>query len=349
MGEEFTPEELVILGETPEPKTEAQAPPEGEAKPPVEGEQPPAEGAAPPEKEPEHTEEEKAAAEKMGFRIDGKFIIDNEGSKIPLKRFREVYFKAQEADRGRAETERQFNLFRELGPDKFYELYPDRKPAGYQPAGKREAQPENIAEIGAKMGSMVVQGGPYNGQTLNEVFSVDPAYANALQVAFLEGQKEKVTSVQRQQEELRRESETEVSAFSDQLSTELFGKKSGELSREEEAKVVDAIQATLDWMAKTKRGAGIIADAYFLMNREGILKSAHEKGGKAALASLSKPAIPSVDTGSGKTVTGTEALESMTSDQLAAEVEKWPEARYMKFLKEAPQALRAKHPSLPWE
>jgi hypothetical protein len=158
-----------------------------------------------------------------------------------------------------------------------------------------------------------------------------------------------VTSVQRQAEDLRRESEQEVSAFSDQLSTELFGKKSGELSKDEEARVVTTIQQTLDWMSKTRRGAGIIADAYFLMNREGLLKSAHEKGGKAALASLQKPAIASVDTGSGKTVTGTEALESMSGDQMAAEMEKWPEAKYMKFLKEAPASIRAKHPSLPWE
>jgi len=343
--EELTPEEKVIVGDVePESSTADQAKPlaEGE-KPPAGGEKPLAEGEKPAGEQPEHTEEEKAAAEKQGFRIEGKFLIDDEGTKIPLTRWRKFYGQAKEVERGQAETQRKLNLFKELGPDKFYGLYPEEKPAGYKPAATRGG--DEIPE--ANIGAMVVQGGPYDGKTLNEVYQEDPAYATLLQNQYLDGRREKATTVQRQQEEIRRESETEISAFTDQLSTELFGKKTTELSKDEEAKVVATIQNTLDWMAKTRRGAGIIADAYFLMNREGILRTAHESGGKAALASLQKPPIASIDTTGGKT-TVTD-FEAMTADQLAKAIENMPDKKAMEFLKNAPAAVKAKHPQLPWE
>lgn len=342
MGDEFTPEELVVLGETPEPTPEVQAPPEGEKPAEV---TPPAEGTPPPEKEPEQTEEEKVAAEKDGFKIDGKFLVDSEGTKIPLERWRKFYAKAKDVERGQAESQRKLNLFKELGADRFYELYPEEKPAGHKPAAREEQTPT----IPANMGAMVVQGGPYNGQTLNEVYQQDPAYATSMQNQYLDGQREKVTSVTKMREDMKREADTEITAFSDQLSTDIFGKKAGELSKEEGAKIAESIQATLDWMARTKRGAGIIADAYFLMNRENILKAAHEKGGKAALASLTKPAIASIDTGGGKGPVGMDAFEAMTSDQLASKVEGMTEKEYAKFLKDAPASLKTKHPGLPWD
>lgn len=351
MGDEvFTPEELVILGEASDPSTavqETQVKETAEAK--VEettAETKTEEKPVKTDEQPEHTEEEKKAAEGMGLRIEGGFIVDDEGTKIPAKRWKSLYHDYKETQRGATETTRKFNLYRELGADKYYELYPEEKPAGYKPPATREEQTK--PEIPANIGAMVVNGGPYNGQTLNDVYAVDPAYATHLQTQYLDSQREKVTTAKQQQESLKHEAETEITAFSDHLSTELFGKKTGDLSKEEEGRVGQVIQETLDWMAKTKRGAGIIADAYFLMNKDYMLKTAAEKGGKAALESLSKkPAIPSVDTtGGGTTVTD---YEAMTGDQLAKAVEGMGEKEYAKFLKNAPASLRAKHPSLPWD
>jgi len=258
---------------------------------------------------------------------------------------RKFYAKAKDMERGTAETTRKFNLFRELGPEKFYELYPDDKPAGYQPPAAREpARPEIPANIGA----MVVQGGPYNGQTLNEVYTQDPAYATLLQNQYLDGQREKVTTAKQRHEALKSESEQEIASFSEYLATDLFGKKPGELSKDQETQLVQKIQATLDWMAQTKRGAGIIGDAYFLMNQEYMLKTAHEKGGKAALEALQKPPIASVDTAGGKSVVSTD-FESMTRDQLAAKIEGMTDAQAAKFYRDAPAGLKAKHPDLPWD
>ena len=116
MGDEdtFTKEELEILGEAPvEPPAGDPAPPvtEEAAAPPADGEAPPAEGEEKPKEgegelpadakpaEQEHTEEEQKAVESMGARIEGGFIIDDEGTKIPITRWRKLYATSKEAER----------------------------------------------------------------------------------------------------------------------------------------------------------------------------------------------------------------------------------------------------------
>ncbi|HSW65043.1 MAG TPA: hypothetical protein VLH56_17290 [Dissulfurispiraceae bacterium] len=341
--EEFTQEELVILGEAPEPTPAGQAPPAGAKAP--EGDAALPEGTPAPEKPPEHTEEEKAAAEKLGLRIEDGFIVDEDGTKIPAKRWKTLYRQAKETERGAAETQRKLNLFKELGADKFYEHYPDEKPAGYKPANRELRQETGVP---ANIGEMVVQGGPHDGKTLNEVYQDDHAYATLMQNQYLDGLKEKETETKRKQDSERERTLSEVTQFADTRAVEMFGKKYDELPEVEKARINAITSDVLDWIGKTMRTV-YIDDAYYLMNRDAIIKSAHEKGGKAALASLSKPAIPSIDTGGGKGAVGMDAYESMTSEQLAAKVADMTDAQLSKFLKEAPQSVRSKHSSLPWE
>lgn len=363
MGEEvFTAEEKVILGEEPEPQTADQAkppvegekPPEGEKTP--EGEVKPPEGKPPETKEPEHTDDEKKAVEAMGLRIDEKgFIIDDEGTRIPAKRWKKLYWEAQEAKRrhgeaetGKAQTETKFKLFKVIGPAKYYEIYPDEKPEGFQAETKPPA-----AKVSDDPFDMVAQypdpNNPYHGKTLREIYREDPAEGRRLERAWEQGQQTQRQTATETHNRLIRESEREVTDFSASIAKDLFGKEAKDLTQEEETQVSQTIQDTLNWMQKTNRGAGILADAYFIMNREKIVNDAKTKGGKAALESLQKPSVPSINSGQGAASTGMDAYEAMNVDQLAKAIENMTEKQYTHFLKSASPALKAKHPSIAWD
>ncbi len=353
MGDEiYTAEEKVILGEEPEPQAADQAtPPVTEEKP--EGEVLP-EGEKPAEtKEPEHTDDEKAEVEKMGLKIDDKgFVVDEEGTRIPAKRWKQLYYESKDAQRkataaetGRSETETKFKLFKVLGSEKYYEIHPDEAPKGYKPAGKA-AVTEDPFEMVATYPD---PNHPFHGKTLKEIYKEDPAEGRKLERAWEQSQQTQRQTQQQVHQTYVREAEREIDTFSTDIAKELFGKEPSALTKEESAQVTVAIQSTLDFMNKTRRGAGILGDAYFLMNKEKIVTDAKTKGGKAALESLQKPSIPSISAGSGAAGTGSSAYEGMTTDQLARVVEGMSDKQATQFFKNASPALKAKHPSIPWD
>lgn len=345
MGEEekYTAEELKILGEeppTPAPGDQGTPAPEPEKKEPE-----PEVKLEPEKKEEEPPPEEKQAMESMGLRIDKGYIIDDDGTKIPAKRWKSLYRDFQEEKRGKAETERKLTLFKELGPEKYYEIHPGEAPAGWKPPEKEEKPLETAIP---SLGAMIVKGGPHDGKTLNEVWQEDPAYASAIQNNYLDTERRKVETEHQTNERLKRESEEEINTFTVEISKELFDKEADKLTPKEEAEIAKAIQSVLDWMGKTNRGSGKIQDAYFLMNKEKILTDAKTKGAKAALEGLKKPSIPSISPAGGAVSSGFSAYEGMTAEQLADEVAKMSDKEAMKFFREAPQSLRAKFPSAAW-
>ncbi len=267
--------------------------------------------------------------------------------KIPAKRFKEVYWKSKDVERKAAETERKLNLFKELGADKYYELHPDEAPEGWKPVEEKTLERNEVTE---QLGAMIVQGGPHDGKTLNDVWQEDPAYANYLQTQFLTAQHKAQETERQRDESLRQESEKEVNALVSDLANELYGKKADALTPDEEAKIGETVQATLNWMAKTHRGGGVLADAYFLMNKDKILQDAKGKGAKGALENLKKGSAPaSIDFGkSGGDGGGFGPYEAMTADQLQVAIDKMETGEYQKFLKDAPVSLRTKYPSVPW-
>ena len=359
MGEaEFTSEEKVILGEEAEPqKADPETPPaEGAA----EGKKPPVEEEKTPEaKEPEHTEEEKKEVEAGGAKIEvdekGKtWIIDDEGMRIPLKRWRSNYRESQEHKRGKEEAERKLNLFRELGPERYYSLYPADKPAGWKPpaAAAKAAKEPDVFDLVAQYPD---PSNPYHGKTLREIYSLDAAEGRRLERAYEKtraDESEKARAAAKAMENLKqqtlRDAEAEVETFTGYLAGERFSKKADALTPQEKAQVESSIQATLDWMGKTNRGGGILADAYFLMNMEKILADAKTKGGKGALESLQRASVPSINAGGGAATIGMGAYEAMSRDELAAKIADMSEAAFIKFSKQASAALKAKHPDVPW-
>ena len=368
MGDEdtYTKEELEILGDAPaEPPTGEQEPPPAKDAAPVTEEKPaedapPAEGGESPKEEAkeepaEHTAEEQKAVESEGARIEGGFVIDDEGTKIPITRWRKLYAKSKEAERTaeverakRIENESKFKLFKNVGPEKYFSMFPEEAPpGGYKPpqTARQPAQPDPL--------DLVAQypdpGHQYHGMTLRDIYNVDAAEGRRLERIWEQGQK----TAQHEQEERRRrllrDSEAEIESFTSDFAKERFGKEANALNPKEEAEVAKVIQDTLDWMKKTGRGAGVLSDAYFIMNRERIITEERNKAGKKALESLGRqPSVPSIGGGGRSGGGGVSAYESMGADQLAEAIANMDDRAAIAFLKSAPDSLKAKYPGIPW-
>jgi hypothetical protein len=352
----ITDEEKAILqGEDPKPPA-----PDAEKDEPDKGPDTPAvsEGETLPEGEKvetEQTQEEKEQqkqAEEMGLEVvtdekSGKqYIVDEDGARIPPQRFSKIYRDAKEGER----TKDKLDLFKKLGPDGYYQAYPDERPA----APLREEPRRDVIPAGTDIGALIVKqpNGPYDGMTLRDVYQQDPVFATNLQTDFLLKQREVEDQRKGEAGRVKQEAATEIETFAESVSQEVFGKSARGLSKDEEAKITGTIQQVIDWMHQTHRGGGNINDAYFLMNKEGLLKGAANKAAAKTLKDLQGRKGPaSIDTGSGGEVkeTGFEAVEKMTATQLENYIDGLDEKATTRFLTKAPKSLRAKLPSMPWK
>ena len=314
-NDEFTPEELAALGEAPEEKEEKQ-----EAEPENERE----------EKEPDKEPEPEAEKENM----------------IPQSAFDRRVAEI------RAQAEEKLKLFKS-DPEEYFRKYPDEKPEAkprptdFESGKKQEAQPSDPK-------ALKVEGGAYDGWTFGDVFKrdpraayqIDPYYARILHDEQIEAER----NIRTQQENLKSESKKEVVEFQSSLSKELFNKDLNEATADEVKEIEGVIKSVLDFMATTKRGGGVLADAYWLMNRDSETKKAAAKGAEKIIDAAKKGKVASISSSkAGAVLTGYEAIEGMTPDQLSAEIDKMPAAKYREFCKKAPKSIRDKFPNIPWD
>lgn len=339
--EEFTPEEMAVLGETPPEPQKAEPEPAPSETPPKETEAPSAETEPTPEPEPEKPPEQK-------FKVDGDFIVYEDGERIPVDRFAKVYKQAKDGER----LTEKHNLLKQLGRDEYFRLYPDEAPEGWKPK-EPERQPEQTAGPVDPF-NLVVQGGHYHGMTLGQVWEIDSKEGFRLFNAWKDGQAaEQATKAAQEAAEKEKqgkfeaESERELTAFATERAKELFDKAPDALTDAEKAQVSESISATIKWMKETGRGGGVMADAWFLMNKDSILTKARESAAKGTIDALKKPPVGSIDTGKG---TPPESLygkyAAMTRDQLAREIDGMTTAQTADFLKNAPEPVRRKFPDL---
>lgn len=329
LNEGFTPEELAILGEVEDEagetseeqgeKTEQEA--EGEASEEEKGEL----------KEAAEEGEEKTAEEEE----------EQEDARIPQSRLNEVVAQREEA-------KQKLDLFKRLGPDKYYEVYPDEKPKETDEGTK--APPLSRIPSMKEAGNMIVKGGEYDGKTLAEVYEVDSLAATDLYIAFREEQREQARSQEQEQTKLKEESERELNRFSQNLCQELYEKDIDALSDDEGKEIDKIIQSVLDWMEETGRGGGKVEDAYWLMNKDRILADAKEKGVKSFVKTLQKKTVPNVKGNKGGGAkTGYEAYEGMSENQLAETVANMSDPQFEKFRKDAPESFKKKFPGVDWD
>lgn len=343
--EEFDKDELAALGEAeqetaPDAETSEQ---EEQGPETQEADEKPAESET--ERKAEPSADQLAAAELMGLEIvtdekSGKqYIVDEDGQRIPPKRFAEVYRKAKEGDR----IQEKLDLFKKLGPEGYYRMYPAERP---EPEERPQPQQPQQMDLGA----LPVVGGKYDGMTLREVYDVDPVFATALQNDFLWRQKEEVRKRQETQEQEKKSAKAEIEDFVKDISKTAYDKAPAALSKEESTYVIEVVDEVIKFISNTGRAKNM-KDAFLIMNQEGLFSAVAQAAAKKAIQNLAKSkAPPSIDTGIGGNgrETGFEGMEKMTESQLAAKLDAMSDKEAMAFLKNAPKSLRAKHPSLPW-
>lgn len=243
------------------------------------------------------------------------------------------------------EIERKHNLLLRLGPQEYYKVYPDEAPADFRPE-----QPSQPVQQPADIGAMVVKGGQYDGMTLREVYSIDPVTATKMQNDYEWNQKvaefQRASRVNADQQEIN----GQINDFIKGQAKELFNKEDvSSLSEAEQNKIAETLNTVADWMQKTKRGGGNLSDAFYLMQKEGILKTERAKGAEAALKAITKDPVPSIGSMKGASDDdGFGKFMNMSDDQLADAIGDMTDTEADKFYKTAPKALQKKHPSLPW-
>ena len=208
MGEDinsqFSQEELVILGEVEAPQeakegavSEAQEQPKEEAKGEPEGE-----AEATEEKAPEPTEQ--AAEEKTESATGGKEESQEDEEETEQTK---VQKRINQLTWERKETERKLDLLKRLGPERYFEVYPEERPkdADKRPETSQSIQTDRVLSF-SEAQHLRVQGGTYNGLTLAEVYQQDPTMAFDMYLDLRDRQKTAVDNAKMSHARLREES-----------------------------------------------------------------------------------------------------------------------------------------------
>jgi len=285
------------------------------------------------EEAPESQEAEaEATGEAEGEASETEHREESEAGPVPLERFNKVYG-------AKKELERKFELFR-TDPEAYYEQYPDERPAPKDPEPEPAPIPQSIRDVA----EMVVSGGPYDGMTFAEVYREDPFEAQAL----YEGYRNDLMQEQQAKQQEEQAFQDEADRFKNSLAKQMFGE--AELKPEQAKEVESVQQATAKWMLDNDRLFLSMDEAYFLMNREAILRGEQVKGINALAAALGDDVLSVAGgKGDGGEVQGFGGLAGMNRSQIAAKVADMDASEYRRFLKEAPQAVRRKCPDLPWD
>ncbi|MEN6423307.1 MAG: hypothetical protein ABFD76_15310 [Smithella sp.] len=357
--EEFTDEEKAALGEVDDSKNGEGKPPEEadrkDDKPP-EDEKPPEDGKPPEGKTDEEVKpdaETQAVIDEQGAKLiteNGKqYVVDDEGAKIPLERFKKVYGRSKELQRENEEIKTKHNLFKILGAEKYYEIYPSEKPADFQPA-----KPP-IKEKPVDIYALQVTGGEYDGYTLKEVADSDPVAAQILVNNYYEQQRQKKEadkalqdSEAKKEAEFRESFEREKKTFLGERAKELFSKDK-DFTQEEINQVVKVYDNLSKWMINNKKTHYSLEDAYLIFNRDDIMKRERTKASQDALKKATEKPLSAIGNGdSNAGLTGYENVMAMSENELTSHIDKMTDKAAAKFFKEAPKSLKDKYPALPW-
>ena len=329
---EFTPEELKALEGGGE---EEQAPekPEAETKEPEK--EPEKELEQEPEKKPEAEQtQDTSAPEKKPDAPE-----ETEDKKDPVqKRIDKLTWEKNEVTR-------KHNLLIELGQEEYFKRYPEETPPTYR---KPEPKQPQFAPVDLnKMGQMQVQGGEYNGMTLNEVYSIDPAQATLIRDRFINAYNQQIQRVQ-QAASVEREKASvfqEAGNFIAVRAVDLFDKDFDDTTDEDKEKLATLLNDVVNWQTKNKLGKLPLEVAYTRMVKE--QRKQKEEVAKKTLEHADQKAVGSIGTGKvAGQLTGYESDMTMTEAQLATKIDSIPRAEYKVWYKNAPAALRKKYPDL---
>jgi len=277
------------------------------------------------------------------YTLADGFIVFKNGEKIPVDRFEKLYWQQKE-------QERKLELLRTQGAEAYYKEFPDEAPEGYTPTPEgQDAQDPDQADPLMGLGESPINGGPYDGWTLNQVYEVNPAAGNILlfnHIATIQGEAEAKEAADKQ---YVTDAENEATALSNTLAQDIFGVKELAALKPDQAQKVDAeVTRTIEWMQKENKLHLNVSDAYYLMERDNIIKKARTEGAKETIAAISRPSVPSIKVGTGTQAPSSDLLDEMTEDELADYIGALSERQYEAFMRNASPTLRNKLPDLPW-
>ena len=343
--DDFSDEERAALGEVEEGKAKVEEP--EKPAPEAEGSVKTADSTEvkTEDEKPEPTEEEKAAMSAAGVKLieeNGRqYLLDEDGEKIPVERWKKFFSKTKQE---KETIENKHNLLKQLGADEYYRIYPDEKPAGYQP----EVKPEPASAATEDFNAMVVNGGKYDGLTIGEVAMQDPVSATLMVNNYLDSKRQAVEQESKKHEKFQNDFATERNAFCLGRAKEMFGKEK-DFTPVEIEQVNSEYKKLSDFMITQNIAHYRMEDAYLLMNKDKIIHSEKVKVAKAAISEATKKGVASIGNGdSNAGLSGFDSYLSMSEDALLKTIDKWSDKDQMKFYKDAPKAMRDKYPSLPW-
>jgi hypothetical protein len=333
-----------------------------EADKPAQETEKPAESAAATETKEEKPEalttEEKAEIEGQGFKFEtdkkGRtYVTDSEGTRIPESRFRKIYWEGKEAQALRQENQElkeKQDLFKQLGSNEYYKIYPDEAPAGWKPEAPRQ---QRQAPIPANFNvlDLPVNGGTYNGYTLRDVMQVDPEEGTRMLNEWKDAQHQAIRQQEGKVTEAQRKQEADAANFLTARAKEVFGEEAAKNPTSEQSRKMLLLgQEVLAWQTATNRLNLSWEDAFTIMKHNDLIKSVKLETTMKTLQGLQKQGPASIDTaGGGASPSGWVAVESMTEKQLDKHLAGLEDKDLTKFLKEAPKSVRDKHPMMPWK
>ena len=322
MGEsdELTKEDLINLGEV-DPDAE-----------PTPGEPQPEPGGGEPEPEPEPTPEPEPEPGEPAPEPEPE-----PDAPVPLERWNKMYGEKKE-------NERKFDLFKRVGAEKYYEVYPDEKP---EASAEDFTKPEEKALPSFSVASrMKISGGEYDGMTLAEVHENDPFAAMDMYNEYRDGIRAQNDKAKASETRIQEETDTEHNAFYEARSKELFGKDLKELDEPQQKQIHDLMMKVMDQMEEM--GVYKLESAYRLATLDDQIKNAKGQSIKSLIDSARKGKVTHIDskrTGE-DTPSGYEGMESLTEDQLSAHIDSMSDDQAIKFWKDAPASFIAKFKSM---
>lgn len=341
MGEEWTQEELVTLGELEETSGETAS---GDPGDPAAGDEglgePGTPGEKPVENDPEHGKQETSPAsapKEEGSQSEEQKETEN---LIPQSRFDKVYGKAKD-------LEERMDRLKTSNPEAYYRAFPDERPVGWKPG--KEADPAEKG--GPSLDQMKVQGGPYDGMTLAEVREESPAAYRAIVFHHEQKLAAEAAEARTAEEKVKAEVQKELDAFADAWSRENYGKTADKLTDQEKAAMDKDADAVSRWIEE-KAAAGYyypMGDAFYLMNRDRLLEKAREKGKAEIVDKLRGTGTGMQPGGDPGAEPGYESWLGLTTAQLGARIDKMSESKFADFMKNAPEALKKQHPNFAWD
>lgn len=255
---------------------------------------------------------------------------EKEEDRVPLSRFKKIESRGLEA----AE---KLELLK-TNPEEYYEKYPDERPEA-EPEEPEQTGPLTILQAGEQL--TVTMEDPeheYHGKTLGEVAKLDPLYATDLYNKYVKD----FEAQQAETDKLKAEADAQVEA--------VYARVKEDLSDGSDEQVEAGVKAVFDWMTENGCETYDPNHAYMLMNMDKTLSETRASTAKDTIDKIKHSDVQTISTDADDTeATGFDSYLNLTAPQMMARIQDMTDSQFSDFIKNAPDTVRSKFPTIPWE